>query len=195
MQTKETSAPHASLDPLHIHLPFVCASARKSGRVSSAPRCFFGFGAACRRAFPVALRRVSRGGRRGGLPSRRLRFNSWRCSPSCPSGRPALCGRRLLACRRRYSNLGKHSSASVRGQLASPGLARIWAAIAGFRVQSANRYTTRPTVFALAIMYLYSTMRGFDIPDTERAFLAAGFYPPLTGSPIASQLFQASQTR
>ena len=114
MQTKQTSAPHASLDPLHTHLFFLCVPTRKSRRVSSAPRCFFVSREVCRRASPVALRRVWRGGRRGGLPSRRLRFNSWRCSPSCSSGRPALCGRRPLACRRRYYGLGKHSSKSPR---------------------------------------------------------------------------------
>ena len=37
---------------------FLCVPARKSRRVSSAPRCFFVSREACRRASPVALRRV-----------------------------------------------------------------------------------------------------------------------------------------
>ena len=53
------------------------------------PLCFFVSRAARRCAFPVALRRVWRGGRRGGSPSRRLRFNSWCCALSCWSGAPA----------------------------------------------------------------------------------------------------------
>jgi hypothetical protein len=48
----------------------------------------------------------------------------------------------------------EHSSwsPSKSNRLSAKGLARIWAAIAGFRVQSADRYTTRPVilhVFAL----------------------------------------------
>ena len=48
---------------------------------------------------------------------------------------------------------------------AQKGCARIGTAVAGFRVQSANRYTTRPTVFALALMYAKSKVRGFNFPD------------------------------
>ena len=63
--------------------------ALKSGWPQMPSEPFFVSRVACRRAFPVALRRVWRGGRRGGLPSRRLRFNSWCCALSCWSGAPA----------------------------------------------------------------------------------------------------------
>ena len=69
------------------------------------------------------------------------------------------------------------------------GLARIWTAIAGFRVQSANRYTTRPVV-----CNAHSEKRSFDVCILATTPVRSGFRlaPLKVGGPVLEQGFQQS---